>query len=337
MRYLLLVFFPVLAAALETPSLEPIPETDSKAVAAHVARAKEIAGERFDFLASGFLCRPAENVLAHAIRTVPGFLDPKAPAVEPFRAFDNLYYVGLHAIGTWVLDTGEGLVVFDSLNSEADVRNVLLPGMYELGLDPTDIEYVFITHGHFDHYGGAWFLGREYGSRIAMSAADWNYLPKDISLPHAVKAGYPEVVQPERDLVVADGQVFSMGSASVEFFVTPGHTPGTLSSILTVQDQGRERKIGMWGGQALPWQDDELAQMHESLHKFWHEGKKQGVEGLISTHAWVVGNFELRNRGRGVAENPLLIGSDGFDQIMRIYDECIKAQFGRNLARQHLD
>ena len=32
--------------------------------------------------------------------------DPHAPAVEPFAAFDNLYYVGPYAIGTWILDTG---------------------------------------------------------------------------------------------------------------------------------------------------------------------------------------------------------------------------------------
>ena len=333
MRNLVVLLIPGLLAAADGPSLEPIPETDSRAVAAHVARAKEIAGERFDFLADGFLCQPAENAIAYAIQKVPGFLDPDALGIEPFQAFDNLYYVGLHAIGTWILDTGEGLIVFDSLNSEADVRNVLVPGMVELGLDPSDMKYVFVTHGHFDHYGGASLLKREYAPRIGMSGADWAYLAEDIALPFAVRAGYPEVIQPERDLVVTDGQIISMGNAKVEFLITPGHTPGTLSSILTVQDQGRDRKVAMWGGQALPWQADDLALMHDSLHRFWEKGKAQRVEGLISTHAWVVGNFELRNRGRGAAENSLLIGTDGFDQVMGIYDECIKAQFARIHAR----
>ena len=333
MRNLVVLLIPGLLAAADLPLHEPIPETDSRVVAAHVARAKEIAGERFDFLAEGFLCRPAENALVHAIRNVPGFLDPNAPGVEPFQAFDNLYYVGLHAIGTWILDTGEGLIVFDSLNSEADVRNVLVPGMLELGLTPSDMKYVIVTHGHFDHYGGASFLKREYAPRIGMSGPDWAYLPEDIARPYAVKTGYPTVIQPERDLVITDGQIISMGNAKVEFLVTPGHTPGTLSSILTVQDQGRDRKVAMWGGQALPWQAEDLALMHDSLHRFWEEGKAQGVEGLVSTHAWVVGNFELRNRGRGVEGNPLFIGTDGFDQVMHIYDECIKAQFARIHAR----
>ena len=56
-------------------------------------------------------------------------------STEPFKIFDNLYYVGFYAIGAWILDTGDGLILFDALNSDRDVETVLLPGMRELGLD----------------------------------------------------------------------------------------------------------------------------------------------------------------------------------------------------------
>ena len=325
------LFLSSLAVAQELPRVS---EVDAPAVAAHVQRAKEIAGPEFDFLAESFLCRPAVNAIPDAIRDIPGFLDPNAPGVEPFAAFDNLYYVGQYAIGTWILDTGEGLIVFDALNSERDAKNILLPGMRELGLSAADMKRVVITHAHFDHYGGADFLRREFGIRIGMSGPDWDYLPREIARPYAVRAGYPDVVQPKRDLVIADGDTLAMGNATVTFVVTPGHTPGTLSSIITVRDKGEERTIGMWGGQALPRSPRELSQMHNSLHKFWKIGRERGVEGLISTHAWVVGNFELRARGRGVGENPQLIGREGFEQVMGIYDQCIHAQFARNMARQ---
>ncbi len=323
----------LLAGFVDAAQPPLVPEINVPAVTGHVAKAKAIAGNDLDFLANGFLCRPAENAVPDAIRNVPGFLDPNAPGVEPFAGFDNLYYVGLHAIGTWILDTGEGLIVFDALNNEGEAKSILLPGMAELGLDPEDMKYVVITHGHFDHYGGSVFLKGQYGVPIAMSGPDWDYLPRDIALPYAMRAGYPPVDQPERDMVIEDGQVIEMGNASVRFIVTPGHTPGTLSSIITIRDEGVERKVAMWGGQALPPEPQGLNQMHNSLHKFWKIGLEEGVEGLISTHAWVVGNFEMRKRGRAVGENPLMIGRDGFDRAMQIYDECIHAQFARMHAR----
>ena len=98
--------------------LPRVPEVDAPAVKAHVDRAKAIAGDAFDFLSDGFLCKPARNTISDAIRDIPGFLDPQAPGVEPFAAFDNLYYGGQYAVGTWILDTGQGLIVFDALNSD---------------------------------------------------------------------------------------------------------------------------------------------------------------------------------------------------------------------------
>ena len=302
------------------------------AINAHKQRAIQIAGEDLKFLAEGVVCQPAATQIPYAMKNIPGFLDPAAPAVEPFAAFDNLYYVGLYAVGTWILDTGDGLILFDALNNEREVKNVLLPGMRELGLDPEEIKYVIVTHAHFDHYGGADFLKQEFGPRIVMSGPDWDYLASDISLPYAIRAGYPEVTQPARDMVMQDGEVLEMGDATIRFIVTPGHSPGTLSSIISVRDRGRKLNIGMWGGQALPGELEPLSQMHDSLHKFWTAATGHGTEAAISTHPWVVGNFEMQAQARLDGGNPLLIGTDGFDRVMAIYEECINAQFARSVA-----
>ena len=34
---------------------------------------------------------------------------------EPFKIFDNLYYVGIKWVSAWVLDTGDGLILLDTL------------------------------------------------------------------------------------------------------------------------------------------------------------------------------------------------------------------------------
>ena len=273
---LVLVVMP--GAALSQASA-PTAQEESPAVASHVQRAQEIAGSEWRFLSDGFLCGRAENTIPLAIRTIPGFLVPDAPAIEPFAAFDNLYYVGMYAWGTFILDTGEGLILFDALTNERQVQEILLPGMAELGLDPEDLKYLVVTHGHVDHYGGAPYLKQEYGVPILMSEADWEYLPHEISLPYFVRANYPPVVQPERDQVVQDGEVLKLGNASVTFVITPGHTPGTLSTILTVKDRGEPRTVAMWGGQALPGDVRQLNQMHGSPAPVLEPGQGTGRGG----------------------------------------------------------
>ncbi len=73
--------------------------------------------------------------------------------MEPFQIFDNLYYVGIDWVSACVLETTDGLILIDSLYGKW--INPMLANIAKLGLDPADIKYVLVTHGHFDHHGGA--------------------------------------------------------------------------------------------------------------------------------------------------------------------------------------
>ena len=44
--------------------------------------------------------------------------------------------------------------------------------MNKLGLDPSKIKYVIITHGHADHFGGAAYLQSHFGTHVLVSKAD---------------------------------------------------------------------------------------------------------------------------------------------------------------------
>ncbi|NIB42354.1 MBL fold metallo-hydrolase [Pseudomaricurvus alkylphenolicus] len=335
MKKIVLVFM-LLYTGLAVSAQGPTTEQESFSAAAHVQRAKEVGGPELAFHAEGIICQPAPAQIPYALNNIPHFLNPKAPAVEPFAAFDNLYYVGPYAVGTWILDTGDGLILFDALNNEGEVKRILLPGMKQLGLDPNDLKYLVITHAHFDHYGGAHYLQQTYGVRVIMSAADWKYFPNDIALPWAMKKGYPGVTPPEMDMVVNDGDTLTLGDATVTFWVTPGHTPGTLSPIFPVRDGDNTHFVGMWGGNALHENIKELTQMHDSLHRFQSLARQQAVEGLISTHAWVTGSFRLHAKGRVDGRHPMVFGKDGVDRYLDVIDECISAQFARSNAKQLL-
>src|SRR3954471_2928870 len=66
--------------------------------------------------------------------------------VAPFKVFDNLYYVGVGYVGSWLLTTNDGLVLIDTL--EGAYKTHLVEAIRKLGFDPRNIKYVILTHSH---------------------------------------------------------------------------------------------------------------------------------------------------------------------------------------------
>ena len=155
---------------------------------------------------------------------------------EPQKVFDNLYFVGMTQFSAWAITTSKGIILLDAIfdySVEAEVDE----GLRKLGLNPTDIKYVVVSHGHPDHAGGARFLQQKYGARLLMSAADYDLLDRK-----------DPVWKPKRDLVVTDAQTLTLGDTTMTFYLTPGHTEGTISTIFSVRDGGRRHTIATWGG-----------------------------------------------------------------------------------------
>ena len=66
--------------------------------------------------------------------------------------FGELYFSGHDGASTHIVDTGDGLLLFDS-GYPSDVPD-LLRDMTENGLYAVNIRWIFHTHGHIDHMGG---------------------------------------------------------------------------------------------------------------------------------------------------------------------------------------
>ena len=79
--------------------------------------------------------------------------DPACQKRAPYRAFDNVWQVGLTWVSAWAVDTKEGWVLIDTTHEP--FVGMLIDNLRAVGVPLDQIRYVLMTHGHFDHAGGA--------------------------------------------------------------------------------------------------------------------------------------------------------------------------------------
>jgi len=246
------------------------------------------------------------------------------------KIFDNLYFVGGGDVMGWALKTSAGIVIFDALNNPDEAKTQIVGGLQKLGLNPSDIKYVVVMHGHGDHWGGAQYLKDTYGATILMSAEDWK-LTADYA---AGKAGGPVAwrsIAPKHDKDIADGQVLTLGDTSIKFYVTPGHTPGTVSAIFKTTDAGKPHMIGFWGGTGYPAATPALDQYLASLTRFRDLAQGAKVDTLIANHIHSDDSDEhmVAMRANPTAPNPYVLGAEGVGRFFGVLNECALAQKAR--------
>ena len=181
-------------------------------------------------------------------QTSPSLANRKVPPKsewysEPAKVFDNLYWLGSHGDAhavpdisgdsTWAVKTSQGFILIDTAY-DYTAPELITGGLKKLGEDPTQIKYVVLSHTHGDRYFGAKYLQDTYKARLIMSEADWTAM---------YKSNEPVELRPKKDIIAADGQKLTLGDTTLMLYITPGHTPGTISTMVPLKD-GNQMHLG---------------------------------------------------------------------------------------------
>ena len=304
----------------------------------HIAAARNAAGNDQD----GMFRRLCEAVIAAPV--TPPATPAAAPAgrgqgprptpdratwhAEPVKVFDNLYFLGQTEFSVWAVTTSQGVVVVDTI-FDYSVEDEVVGGMKKLGLDPTQIKYAIVSHGHGDHSGGAKFLQERFGTRILASAADWDLLERTGG------------TVPKRDIVVTDGQKLTLGDTTFTMYLTPGHTAGTISTVFPVRDGGQRHTAAVWGGTMFNWLGNPRAYVtpatpiaywfklySDSASRFRDILTTNDVDVLLSNHTEFDGSKRklpaLAARRAG-EQHPYVIGVENVARYMTLVGECAAA------------
>jgi metallo-beta-lactamase class B len=197
-------------------------------------------------------------------------------------------------------------------------------------MDPREIKYVLITHGHGDHDEGAKIL-QDLGAHIVMSGPDWDLMLKGTPLPGG---------NPKRDMVATDGQKLALGDTTVTIYLTPGHTDGTLSFIFPVKDHGTTRIIAYSGGTAynFPRSVPRFQSYIDTQKRFAKIAADARATVMLSNHSeFDAGYMKARMVSTMMPgeDNPFVI-KDGVQRYQTVLTECAEAEKARLMEGQDI-
>lgn len=295
------------------------PRPDNPQSLAHIEAAKKIAGN------DTFLANPYNF---YCVAGKARAQNNNAPDLEPTKLFDNVYAVGNSETAVYALRTSEGVVLLDA-GFENKAESVLVPQLQKAGLDPANVKYILLGHGHADHFGGAKYFQDHYHTKIATTAADWDLINQTPN-----RGGTP-AAKPTKDVVLAEGQPFKLGDLTVTLVAIPGHTPGSLAFIFSVKDKGKTRMAGLFGGAILTTNiitTEGLKQYTQSVAHYLEKAKQMKVEVELQNHPIFDGMPEKLERLKAAKAgdpSPFVVGNDRYLKMWNIVSQCIQAEVSR--------
>jgi len=293
----------------------PPPTVDGYITAAKVAAGTEWAGT---FLRLCIPPPPGAGGPPARSRTIPA---REAWYAEPAKVADNFYFLGTKIHSSWALVGSQGIIIIEALFDYA-APDEILGGLKKLGLDQNHVKYVILSHAHGDHDGGAKLLQDSIpGVHLIYGAEDWDAVEK---APTHMGG------KPKRDITGADGMLVSVGDASLRIVTTPGHTPGTLSYLFEIRDQGKPLRVAYVGGTAIPFNAD--AEYYDrylaSSKKMAKAAADYGATVLLSNHTEfdnAVFKAHAADDRRNGDPNPFDVGADAVVRYFAVVEDCTLA------------
>ena len=316
--------------AAQQPGAPQVPaKPDTPEIKAMIDQVRTAVGPRWAYAARFWCEEPRAN-------------RPDDPVIAPTRIFDDVFAIGNSGTTVYVVKTSAGLLMIDALggndaqSTTAQVESQLLPGFEKLGLDPAQVKIILVTHGHADHFGGSSYFQEHFGSKVYVSAADWNLMENPPARGRAGRgpAGPPTPL-PKHDREIRDGEAIVLSDFKLTPVAVPGHTPGSMGFVFPVKDQGKSHMAALFGGAWLTPQilsDEALQTFLVSVGRFKDATRRAKVDVLLQNHMLMdpiqekLDKLAARKKGES---NPFLVGAAEYQKFLDVMDGCTRVNIAR--------
>ena len=245
-------------------------------------------------------------------------LDKPIITKETIRAMEDMSFFTHARIFDDLLIVSDGLILIDAIWPDESAFNAIVGAIKNAGWNPEMVRKLILTHGHVDHTGcGKWFV-EKYNTKTYLSQIDDIFWQE-----HPTKPDRPETWKDYKiDVYIQDGDSITLGDKTIYVYGTPGHTPGGLSYIFPVTENGEIHMAALWGGTTPPWTKDGVKQYLQSLDYFIMEAKNKKVDVALSNHTAIdngLERIEYSRKRMAYMPNIYIIGEDGFEKFCQVF------------------
>ena len=136
---------------------------------------------------------------------------------------------------------GEQAALIDAGTGKGHKR--LITNIERCDVNTSQIEYLFITHCHFDHTGGAQKVKEDFDCKIVAHELDAKYLEEGDSDVTAAR-WYGNELEPFKVdyKITSFEETFLVDDKEIKSFHTPGHSPGSV--VYLIESEGKKILFG---------------------------------------------------------------------------------------------
>ena len=173
-----------------------------------------------------------------AMPLLAGNPPPWSKPVAPFHLAGPVYSMGTAELACYLIKDNEGDLLLNT--GLADSPPLIAASLASLGVALKDIRVLLTNQAHFDHVGGFAGMQKLTGAKIWATAADAPLLATGGA---ADPGGLGRFTPLKVDRVLKDGEAITWGGLRLKVIGTPGHSPGSVSYLLTFQEGGKDRTL----------------------------------------------------------------------------------------------
>ncbi|WP_412468688.1 subclass B3 metallo-beta-lactamase [Pedobacter sp. KLB.chiD] len=189
------------------------------------------------FISLFYSSLPAQQVHEPSSKNHPEWSKP----FPPFRIVGNLYYVGTADLACYLIVTPKGNILINT--GLASSEKLIVESIKKLGFKLSDTKILLTTQAHFDHLGAMAAIKKATGAKFMVDYADAQ-VAADGGRSDYDMAGKVSVFKPIKiDRILHDKDIIRLGDTELIMLHHPGHTKGSCSFLLTVNDQKKNYRV----------------------------------------------------------------------------------------------
>ena len=157
-----------------------------------------------------------------------------------FKIIGNLYGVGSYDLSAFLITSDEGHILINT--GLEDSTAMIRDNMASLGLRMEDIKILLTQQAHWDHTAALAEIKEISGAEMWATLGDAPVLiDGGFSDPHF--GGSESFAPIQVDKIIRDGELIELGNIRLKVHDHPGHTEGSSSYSMVVQENDRDYKV----------------------------------------------------------------------------------------------